>query len=126
LLKNAFHLQTNQGHGEDGGNYENLLDAHPPFQIDGNFGVTAGIAEMLLQSHRDYVEVLPALPDAWSSGSFTGLRARGDFTVDLEWAGSTPTRCMVYSGSGGPLRIRFGGTEKVIQTSHGGRYSVTF
>jgi alpha-L-fucosidase 2 len=109
-----------------GGAYENLFDAHPPFQIDGNFGATAGIAEMLIQSHKGYIEVLPALPSAWSSGKFTGLRAQGNFTVNLAWSGSAPTQCSVHSGSGGVLRIRFGDRERVIQTSAGGRYTVSF
>ena len=120
LLKSA--LESGGGSGI----YENLLCAHPPFQIDGNFGATAGIAEMLIQSHAGYIEVLPALPDVWSSGSFTGLRAQGNFTVDLEWAGSRPTRCTVYSGSGGELRIRFDNTERIVRTNSGGRYTITF
>jgi alpha-L-fucosidase 2 len=124
LLKNA--LQYSRTENASSGIYENLLDAHPPFQIDGNFGATAGIAEMLIQSHRGYIEVLPALPIAWSNGSFTGLKAQGNFTVDLEWAGSTPTRCTVYSGSGGELRIRFHDIQRDVPTSRGGSYTITF
>jgi len=122
LLKSALSYST----GSASGVYENLLDAHAPFQIDGNFGATSGIAEMLIQSHMGYIQVLPALPDAWSRGSFTGLKAQGNFTVNLEWSSGTPTRCTVYSGSGGELRIRFNNTERVMQTSPGGTYSVSF
>lgn len=92
----------------------NLWDTHPPFQIDGNFGATAGVSEMLLQSTAGYIDVLPTLPDAWANGSFSGLCARGGFSVDCEWKNKKPYMLRVASKVGGLCRIRFNGAEKAI------------
>ncbi|MBP5258107.1 MAG: glycoside hydrolase family 95 protein [Prevotella sp.] len=100
-----------------GGTYPNLMDAHPPFQIDGNFGGTAGVCEMLMQSDCKNIRLLPALPQEWSAGDIRGIRARGGFTLDFKWNNGRVTQATIHSKQGGTTTIHANGIIKTVSVS---------
>ena len=134
---NAFHIyqklltyvSPDNYRGEDrrhsGGTYPNLMDAHPPFQIDGNFGGTAGVCEMLLQSSFDsrqslfYLDLLPAIPEVWNDGQISGLCARGGYEIDMQWAGGKVTACTIKAKRAGRLILHCNGTDRIINVKAG-------
>ena len=107
------------------GTLDNLWDSHPPFQIDGNFGGTAGITEMLMQSENGIIHLLPAIPDAWHDGSVSGLRARGNFTVDISWKDGILVSALLHSASGGRCHVHYNGTTVPVKTKKGHFYRIT-
>lgn len=111
---------------EGGGTYPNLFDAHPPFQIDGNFGGTAAVAEMLVQSTETQIELLPALPDAWKSGNVSGLKARGGFEVAIEWSNNRLTKATISTKTGGETLIQYKNENKKVTLLPNQTIEVTF
>jgi alpha-L-fucosidase 2 len=101
---------------------ENLFDNHPPFQIDGNFGATAGITEMLLQSHAGEIHLLPALPKAWPKGHIKGIVARGGFEIEMDWNGGQLTKLVVQSRLGNDCHLRLGAQTLTLKTEKGKTY----
>ncbi len=107
LIESLVHPTRERRVSEGGGLYPNLFDAHPPFQIDGNFGLTSGIVQMLLQDQEGDIDLLPALPSAWPAGHVRGLRARGGFVVDVTWDRGALTRAVVHATRAGVVRVRY-------------------
>jgi alpha-L-fucosidase 2 len=112
--------------GEKSGLYPNLFDAHPPFQIDGNFGYTAGVAEMLLQSHDGAIHLLPALPDAWPQGLVQGLKARGNVTVEMRWQDGLLKRATLVAATSGIYKIRYKDIARNLHLTAGKPYTFTY
>ncbi|MFD2941123.1 glycoside hydrolase family 95 protein [Flavobacterium notoginsengisoli] len=109
-----------------GGTYPNLFDAHPPFQIDGNFGGAAAVAEMLVQSDENEIRLLPALPDAWSEGSVKGICARGGFEIEMTWSNKKPENVIISSKNGGKTTLIFGDQKQEIVLKKGEKLEVKF
>ena len=106
-------------YSKGGGTYPNLFDAHPPFQIDGNFGGVAGVCEMLIQSGDGVIELLPALPEAWNEGSVSGLCARGGYEVSFEWKGGYVRGCSIKARNSGTVILKYNGQQKTIKLKAG-------
>ena len=102
-----------------GGTYPNLFDAHPPFQIDGNFGGTAGICEMLMQCDGENMDLLPALPDSWQQGNIQGIKARGNYTLNLYWKDKKVSKAEIISYADGRLTVNYNGKSKKITLKKG-------
>jgi alpha-L-fucosidase 2 len=124
LIKLQFRpvLGDNTSYSGGGGSYPNLFDAHPPFQIDGNFGAPAGIIEMLLQSHLSSIDLLPALPSSLPQGRISGVCARGGFELDFSWEDGVLQEVEVLSRAGEPCNLRYGEHQRVFETEKGKRY----
>lgn len=127
LLRSLVNVvySTKMVYGKSGGGvYPNLLDSHPPFQIDGNLGATAGYCEMLMQSHADQIQLLPALPSAWPTGKVTGIAARGGFEVDINWKDGKLTEATVRSKAGLPCKVVYGDQAWEFKTQSGQSYPI--
>lgn len=123
-LQDGNHAYKLFGNLLKNGTMNNLWDTHPPFQIDGNFGGTAGITEMLLQSHMGFIQLLPALPDAWKNGAVEGLCAKGNFEVDITWENGSLKEATILSKAGAPCHVRYGDKTLTFKTSKGKTYKI--
>lgn len=119
MLREAFSLAKTTQKMEGGGIYHNMFMAHPPFQLDGNMGTTSGMVEMLVQSQADEIELLPALPKVWNSGSVKGIKARGGFTVSMDWESGKPTNVVIHSVQKIKYKVRFGSSVQEVNFIEG-------
>lgn len=117
LLKYVAPDEIRENYNNGGGTYPNLLDAHPPFQIDGNFGGAAAVAEMLVQSNETEIELLPALPKAWPAGEVRGLKARGNYEIDMAWSGGKVTNLKIKSATKSTANVFMNGKHQVVKTN---------
>lgn len=124
-LHDGNHAYTLFGNLLKNGTLDNLWDTHPPFQIDGNFGGTAGITEMLMQSHMGFIHLLPALPDAWSEGRVTGICAKGAFDVEITWSEGKLKEAVISSKNGSRCNLRYGTNTLSFNTKKGNSYRIT-
>ena len=125
-LQDGNHAYTLFGNLLKNGTMDNLWDTHPPFQIDGNFGGTAGVTEMLLQSHMGFIQLLPALPNAWKDGSVSGICAKGNFEVDMIWENNQLKEATLRSGAGGNCVIKYGDKMLSFKTIKGQSYQLKY
>lgn len=123
-LQDGNHAYKLYGNLLKNGTLDNLWDTHAPFQIDGNFGGTAGVTEMLLQSHMGFIQLLPALPDAWRNGSITGICAKGNFEVSISWKEGKLEKATFLSKSGAPCKVKYGDDELMFKTTKGKIYEM--
>lgn len=123
-LQDGNHAYKLYGNLLKNGTMDNLWDTHAPFQIDGNFGGTAGVTEMLLQSHAGFIQLLPTLPDAWKEGSVSGLCAKGNFVVSLSWKNNQLQAASILSNVGSPCIVKYGTQQLKFNTQKGKRYKI--
>lgn len=123
-LQDGNHAYMLFGNLLKNGTLDNLWDTHAPFQIDGNFGGTAGITEMLLQSHMGFTQLLPALPNAWKDGTVNGLCAKGNFDVSITWKDNRLSEARLLSKAGSPCTVRYGDKAISFKTVKGKTYTI--